>query len=161
MPVDGSQDLLTTVPFDWSPVQNGFVYQLEVERMDGSEEPRLIDLRSTDTTLDLEKDARYTWRVRAYSATDYGPWSETRTFDTGSSLPFEMISFADAVVTRNASGPLAEPVGATADWRGFPGTGPPDENQQVGPARWIVHAMNGDDPADADFGRFLTRSFRN
>lgn len=160
-PINASADHLATVTLDWSPVDNGLVYQLRVERTDDATEPRIIDLRSTETTLDLERNARYSWRVRAYSATDYGPWSESRTFTTGPSLPFELVSFADAVVVRNAAGPLAEPEGATADWRGFPGTGPPTDMQQVGPARWLIHTMDGSISGREDFQGFLSRSFRN
>jgi hypothetical protein len=68
--------------------------------------------------------------------------------------------FVDFKVTANASGPLAEPAGAGADWYGFPGQGRPGLNgvtQQVDGGQWLIQAGGGTGPYD----QFLTRWARN
>jgi hypothetical protein len=65
--------------------------------------------------------------------------------------------FVDFKVTANASGPLATPVGAAADWYGFPGLGRPSADQQVGGGAWMIQAGGGTGPYD----QFLSRWARN
>lgn len=68
--------------------------------------------------------------------------------------------FVDFKVTANASGPLASPAGAGADWYGFPGQGRPGLNgvqQQVDGGQWLIQAGGGTGPYD----QFLTRWARN
>ena len=65
--------------------------------------------------------------------------------------------FVDFKVTANASGPLATPVGAAADWYGFPGLGRPSSDQQVGGGAWMIQAGGGTGP----YSQFLSRWARN
>jgi hypothetical protein len=65
--------------------------------------------------------------------------------------------FLDFKVTANASGPLATPVGAAADWYGFPGLGRPSADQQVGGGAWMIQAGGGTGP----YAQFLSRWARN
>ena len=65
--------------------------------------------------------------------------------------------FLDFKVTANASGPLATPVGAAADWYGFPGLGRPSADQQVGGGQWLIQAGGGTGP----YSQFLGRWARN
>ncbi len=65
--------------------------------------------------------------------------------------------FLDFKVTANASGPLATPVGAAADWYGFPGLGRPGADQQVGGGAWMIQAGGGTGP----YAQFLSRWARN
>jgi len=68
--------------------------------------------------------------------------------------------FLDFKVTANASGPLASPAGAAADWYGFPGQGRPGLNgvqQQVDGGQWLIQAGGGTGPYD----QFLSRWARN
>jgi hypothetical protein len=65
--------------------------------------------------------------------------------------------FVDFKVTANASGPLATPVGAAADWYGFPGLGRPSADQQVGGGAWMIQAGGGTGP----YAQFLSRWARN
>jgi hypothetical protein len=60
-------------------------------------------------------------------------------------------------VVANASGALASPVGAAADWYGFPGLGRPSADQQVSGGAWMIHAGGGTGPYD----QFLSRWARN
>ncbi|MFT4604223.1 MAG: hypothetical protein ACI9W4_000952, partial [Rhodothermales bacterium] len=46
--------------------------------------------------------------------------------------------FLDFAVVANASGALASPVGAAADWYGFPGLGRPSADQQVSGGAWMI-----------------------
>ena len=75
--------------------------------------------------------------------------------------------FVDFKVTANASGPLAEPVGAGADWGGYPGLGRPvGPDQQVALANagagnssgWLISAGG---IADNGYDTFLGRWARN
>ena len=68
--------------------------------------------------------------------------------------------FLDFKVTANASGPLASPAGAAADWYGFPGQGRPGLNgvqQQVDGGQWLIQAGGGTGP----YAQFLSRWARN
>ena len=68
--------------------------------------------------------------------------------------------FLDFKVTANASGPLASPAGAGADWYGFPGQGRPGLNgvqQQVDGGQWLIQAGGGTGP----YEQFLSRWARN
>jgi hypothetical protein len=65
--------------------------------------------------------------------------------------------FLDFKVTANASGPLATPAGAAADWYGFPGLGRPGADQQVGGGAWLIQAGGGTGP----YAQFLSRWARN
>ena len=68
--------------------------------------------------------------------------------------------FIDFKVTANASGPLASPAGAGADWYGFPGQGRPGQNgvqQQVDGGQWLIQAGGGTGP----YEQFLSRWARN
>lgn len=65
--------------------------------------------------------------------------------------------FTNFSVVANASGPLATPVGAAADWYGFPGLGRPSADQQVGGGAWMIQAGGGTGP----YEQFLARWARN
>jgi len=65
--------------------------------------------------------------------------------------------FVDFKVTANASGPLATPVGAAADWFSFPGLGRPSSDQQVSGGAWLIQAGGG----TGSYDQFLSRWARN
>ena len=69
--------------------------------------------------------------------------------------------FLDFSVTHNASGKLATPDGASADWRSFPGLGrASDAQQSTNGGRWhIATGMSGGCPSNCgDYSSFLARS---
>ncbi len=70
--------------------------------------------------------------------------------------------FLDFTVTHNASGKLATPDGAAADWRSFPGTGRATQGvqQSTNGGRWhIATGMSGGCPSNCgDYSSFLARS---
>ncbi len=64
--------------------------------------------------------------------------------------------FKDFQVTANASGVLASPVGAAADYQGFPGLGRTDiGNQQTNGSMWFVEV---NDNTNGSYGRFFART---
>jgi len=75
-------------------------------------------------------------------------------------------TFASFEVVANAAGPVDPPVPGALALAGFPtpGDANPDDNQQVGPARWAIHT--GDDGGTsgggtrASYDAFLLRVFR-
>lgn len=66
--------------------------------------------------------------------------------------------FVDFQTVANGAGVLDPPEGAAADWQGFPGIGPPTNNQQVGPGKWLIHAGGASSPL---YAAFLSRVLRN
>jgi hypothetical protein len=66
------------------------------------------------------------------------------------------LDYKDFQVVANASGVLATPQGAAADWQGFPGIGSSViDDQQTNGSIWLI---NSTDNADASYARFLARS---
>ncbi len=105
----------------------------------------------------FEPDAAYTVRVRAATPAGYGPWSDPVTFSTGDEIFAGEEIFTGFQVVANAAGPLAEPVGAAADFQGFPGALPrANEDQQVGDGQWMIHTF--DNGNRRTFDDFLDRT---
>ncbi|MEM1095839.1 MAG: T9SS type A sorting domain-containing protein [Bacteroidota bacterium] len=75
-------------------------------------------------------------------------------FSVGGAPP----DFSDFRVVANASGPLADPAGASSDWQGFPGIGRSSRGgpQQTGDGLWHIHT--GDNGTRASYEAFLARS---
>ncbi len=133
------------VPGEW--------YEAVLEPGGGSS--RRWEVFETELAPGLEPDTDYTFRVRVASDHAFGPWSEPLAFSTGSASFSDDMPFTDFVVVANSAGPLSPPVGAAADWQGFPGTGAPTDRQQVGPARWVVHTFES---GFGSYEQFLNRS---
>ena len=126
-----------------STIQYGFVWHL-------------IDLTDSDTVLANQTD-----------------FSGTEILADGIKLSVSgasLISSFECVA--NGAGPLDPPEGAAAPWQGFPcptagpsADGRPTENQQVGPAEWLIHT--GDDGGNngggtrGSYEAFLLRTFRS
>ncbi len=63
------------------------------------------------------------------------------------------------LATANAAGPIDPPVGAAADFQGFPVPNRAGSSQQVGAGRWFI-ATGGDGSSRGPYSVFLTRSMR-
>ncbi len=111
----------------------------------------------TELKPGLEPDTDYVFRLRVASDHAYGPWSEPVAFSTGSER-FEATSvFTGFLAVANGAGPLSPPVGAAADFQGFPVPSRPGERQQVGMGQWMIHTYeNG--TARPSYEDFLNRS---
>jgi len=66
--------------------------------------------------------------------------------------------FVDFKVTANAAGPLATPIGAGADWGGYPGLGRPTAGQQTNGTAWLISAGG---VTSSSYSNFLSRWARN
>ncbi|GAB4369111.1 MAG: hypothetical protein Kow0042_10650 [Calditrichia bacterium] len=68
------------------------------------------------------------------------------------------LDFKDFQVVANASGPLAEPVGAAADYNGFPGLGRTGIiNQQTNGSRWFIYSIRNEENSYEDFVDAVTQ----
>jgi hypothetical protein len=67
------------------------------------------------------------------------------------------LDFKDFQCVANASGPLSEPIGAGADWYGFPGLGRPSSGQQTNGSRWLIHTGDTPDGTRYEYSTFVAR----
>ena len=130
-----------------------------VEVRPSSDPSSVKEFRTTGRSLklELETDTEYIVRVRLATLDGMGPWSETVRFSTGNFNSKGVDLITDFVVTQNASGQLDPPIGAAADWQGFPGTGSPTSDQQTTGQKWLIHAGG----STGSYENFLSRWLRN
>jgi hypothetical protein len=103
-PADGSQVGPTGVTLAWQgsgPVVTRYMCEVASDSLFSF---ALVDSSLTDTThflTDLSIGTRYWWRVRAYNKSGWGPFSETRTFETLSlPNPVVLLSPADGALVQ-------------------------------------------------------------
>lgn len=110
----------------------------------------------TVTTFDDNRffgNGPFFWRVRAITRDSVSAWSQTWQFTLADQNPHEEDNFTAFEVTANAQGPLTVPVSSAAGFNGFPAANP-NETQQVGSGRWIIH--QGHETGEAvDFASFV------
>ena len=168
-PGDGATAQPTNTTLHWNTVEEATSYllqwatepvfaQYDAGDADALRHVTTLELRSTSYVGDFAENEGYYWRVLAVNNDGPGAeWSPVYTFGTSQvEQLLEGSGFIDFMVVANANGPLDPPVGAAADWAGFPGIGPPDEKQQVGPGAWLIHT--GDNGFRETYEGFLNRS---
>ncbi len=158
-PGNGAVEQPLQTPLAWHlPEQAGLDvgYQLDLRKHGQQPGYWQHETSVSQLELDLEPDASYSFRVRAFTHSAYGQWSEWSWFWTGENDLDSIAGFEDFTVVQNSAGPVVPPEGAAADWAGFPGTGSPTNRQQANGRRWVIASPNSDDYSD-----FLRRVVRN
>ena len=138
-PVDVTIREAGAVRFEWTevPRADSYAFELSTEEDFSSRQSFEVNRTAFDfPRLRVNSAEPWYWRVTPQNASGSGPVSEVRQFAYVVYVP----GFTSFVVVANASGPLAEPVGAAAGWGGFPGPSlpVPAGDQQVSGASWLI-----------------------
>ena len=108
-PTDGTEGIVLTTDFDWTPSVNATSYEIEVATSPSfaaativAEAAGLTQTRFTPAAF-FEPNTIYFWRIRPTNSCGPGPWSTVNSFKTFSSLCDELTS-ADTPVALPGSG---------------------------------------------------------
>ncbi|MDD5332019.1 MAG: hypothetical protein PHE43_04360 [Candidatus Nanoarchaeia archaeon] len=112
LPENGAELVNKTVTFEWSNTTDAdgdaITYFIQVDEVSSDFQSPIINVTNIaetanttkyTSTFELDVDTNYTWRVTGFDGTDYGNWSENRTFIIPSqvilSLPVSSTDFGN------------------------------------------------------------------
>src|SRR5690606_3492489 len=108
--------------FAWKPLDEAKAYHLQVMKGTGLGSQMIFDAHVTEETYtlsELENEATYSWRIRAISDENMGPWTEKVTFYTGKMPKATIVALSDTIISTGGNVTLQATRDATYRYRWY------------------------------------------